>query len=154
MFFPSYIASKLQPLNVFFVDELNKKIEHSVASLVKAGTAAIPPEDIPSLTLDALQTIEVTCVTEGFRDTGCLPLDTSAVQATVGDASSKKRSIKIHDPETIEKAAADYENGMTLREVSLKYDIPKTTLQRHITGKYRGYTTSFGRPTVCPVSTE
>ena len=44
------------------------------------------------------------------------------------------------------QAQADFDNGVSVRQLSLKYNIPKTTIHRHINGKHKGLKRSFGRP--------
>ena len=54
-------------------------------------------------------------------------------------------SRKIASKELIDKAIKDIQkNKISIRKAAKKYSICNTTLQGHISGKYKGYATSFG----------
>ena len=72
--------------------------------------------------------------------------DSHGEQAQAPTLKSKKKAMKIHNPDVMKKAIEALQGGATLRRAATLYNIPKTTLQRHHTGEFKGYNTSFGRP--------
>jgi len=68
---------------------------------------------------------------------------------------NQKRKLNNWDPVRMEKAINEFQEGkLSLRQISLAWNIPKSTLQRHLTGKVKHNGHASGRPTALSQNNE
>ena len=68
---------------------------------------------------------------------------------------NQKRKLNNWDPVRMEKAINEFHEGkLRLRQISRAWNIPKSTLQRRLTGKVKHSGHASGRPTALSQSNE
>src|SRR6218665_1822991 len=68
---------------------------------------------------------------------------------------NQKRKLNNWDPVRMEKAINEFKEGkLSLLQISLAWNIPKSTLQRHLTGKVKHNGHASGRPTALSQNNE